>query len=71
VTREQALALIDQTYADKRRESLTMLLTTPGTLDADAIDAHFAEQDRAFERERERFIEWLKSLPGGDAVGAR
>lgn len=57
-----ALKLIDQTYADKRREVLTMLLTAPGTVDADALDEIFAEQDRAFAQERERFVAWLKTL---------
>ena len=71
MTRAQALGLIDDVYADKRREALTRLLTTPGTADVDAIDAHFAEQDRAFEQERARFVRWLEALPAGDAVGAR
>ncbi len=65
-----ALAFLDSIYEDKRRESLTMLLAAPGTVDADALDAHFAEQDRAFAAERERFASWLKTLGEGRAADA-
>jgi hypothetical protein len=65
MTAADALALIDQVYADRRRESLTMLLSAPGIAEADTIDEIFAEQDRAFAEERERFAKWLETLHDG------
>jgi cold shock CspA family protein len=63
-----ALRLIDQTYRDKRRASLTMLLTAPGEPDVDAIEEQFAQQDAAFAEERARLVAWLKTLHEGGTM---
>ena len=65
MTRAQALALVDALYAEKRRDTWTRLLTADGDCDVEGMTELFAEFDREFERERERLVAWLESLPEG------